>query len=186
MDLRPIHVRKNFIFLFLICFVSPWAEAGYYLSFIGARLNLDYKNIKNAGVISDTQGTIELVGLGGGYTTLTPGNFGYEMGASILGTNSEKLTPPAGWGIPWYYRLAVRGNYAFSFGLFFEVGADLFGSFYQDVESHYLGLGVLYGLGYRINERMNVVLTSTNNSVLFPGDNTRYLRGQVLEYNLTF
>ena len=85
-----------------------------------------------------------------------------------------------------YALTAVRGHYTFGFGLFFEIGADALGSFYQDVESHYLGLGVLYGIGYRISERKNVVLTSTNNSVLFAGDNTRYLRGQVLEYNLTF
>ena len=179
-------MRKNFVFLILISLLSPWAEAGFYGSFIGARLNLDYKNIKNAGVISDTEGTIELVGAGGGYTSLTPGNFGYDFGGAILGTNSEKLNPSAGWGIPWYYRLTARANYAFSFGLFFEVGSDLIGSFYQDVESHYLGVGVLYGLGYRINERMNVALTSTNNSVLFAGENTRYLRGQVLEFNMSF
>ena len=55
-------MKKNILFLILICFLSPFAEAGYFLSFIGARLNLDYKNIKNAGVIADTEGTIELAG----------------------------------------------------------------------------------------------------------------------------
>ncbi len=179
-------MRKNFVFLLLLFLIGPRAEAGYYLSFIGSRLNLDYKSIKNAGVIADTEGSIELAGLGGGYTTMTPGNFGYDFGGAILGTNSQKLNPSPGWGIPWYYRMTARSNYTFPFGLFFEFGFDLLGSFYQDVESHYLGLGVLYGLGYRINERMNVALTSTNNSVLFAGDNTRYLRGQVLEFNLTF
>ncbi len=179
-------MKKHFLFLLLICFISPFADAGYFLKVVGARLNLDYKNIKNAGVIADTEGTIELAGAGGGYSTQAVNTFSYEFGASILGTNSEKLNPRPGWGIPWYYRLETRAHYTFGFGLFFEVGTDLLGSFYQDVESHYLGLGILYGLGYRINERMTVVLTSTNNSVLFAGDNTRYLRGQVLEYNWTF
>ncbi len=167
--------------------MSSWAEARYYVSFIGSRLNLEYKYVKNAGVVADdTTGTIELIGVGGGYTTLTPGSFGFDFGGAILGTNSEKLNPRPGWGIPWYYRLTARANYAFSFGLFFQAGTDILGSFYQETESHYLGLGVLYGIGYKINDRMNVVLTSTNNSVLFAGDNTRYLRGQIFEYNLNF
>ena len=179
-------MRKNFVLILLICIACPWAEAGLYLGFTAARLNLEYLNVKNSGVVADTQGSVELIGFGGGYSLLSPGNLGFDLGAQVLGTNNEKLNPNPAWGTPWYLRFAGRGNYTFSFGLFFQTGIDLISTTSQEAENHYLGLGILYGLGYRINERASLSLTSTNSSVLFAGVNKRYLRGQVFEFNYSF
>jgi hypothetical protein len=179
-------MKRNLFFLILLCSTSIVAEARWYLGALGSREAIDYRNIKNGNVVSDTSGTIQILGVGGGFTSMAPGAFGIDLGLGIEGTNSEKLNPNPDWGTPWYYRVTGQVNYSFSFGLFFHVGAEILGSFYQDVESHYLGLGALYGFGYRINDNVSVSLTGTNSSILFSGDNNRVQRGEVLELNYMF
>jgi hypothetical protein len=174
------------VFLIAICF-GPAASAGYFVSGAGARYNIDYKTVTSlTGETSNTVGDIELIGIGGGITTLAPSNFGYSADILILGTNGQKLIPPPSWGTPWYYRVSGKGNYAFSFGLFFEVGGDLFGSFYQTAESHYFGVGVNVGIGYRFSDKFQLSIAIDNNSVLFAGDHGRVLRGQLLQLNYGF
>jgi hypothetical protein len=177
--------QKLVFFIFILC-LAPLAHAGYFLGVVGSHLNLEYKSVRTGTVEAETKGYVELAGFTGGYTTMAPGNFGYEFGLGFLGTNAQNLEPKPDWRTTWYYRVTTKGFYTFSFGLFFTLGADVLVSFYQDGESHYLGIGALLGLGYRINERAYVSLSNVNSSILFAGDNYRTLRGQVLDLTYTF
>jgi hypothetical protein len=179
-------MRVSLLIALLTLIYSSFSEAGFYLGGVGSRLNVDYQNVKIDGSITNTNGSVELIGMSLGYVQMSPGNFGYELGFQILGTNSQNLNPDPSWGTPWYIRPAGRLNYTFPFKLFLQVGSDLIASVHQDQESHYLGLGFLFGLGYRFNDRVFVALTSTNSSILFAGEYKRYLRGQVIEFNYSF
>jgi len=96
------------------------------------------------------------------------------------------LSPKPDWGNPWYYRASAKVNYTTKYKLFFDFGGDLMGSLYQDVPSHYFGVGFDFGIGYKINEMFYVVITNTNSSVLFNADNYRVLRGQIFQAFYTF
>ncbi len=117
---------------------------------------------------------------------MAPGAGGYELGLGFLGTNAINVEPKTDWHTTWFYRLSGKVNYTFSFGLFFTTGADVLVSFYQDGESHYLGVGALLGIGYRIDEHSSVSLSNVNSSILFAGDNYRALRGQTLDLIYSF
>lgn len=180
-------MKNTFVIFLLACCLSSAAQSAYFVSFVGARLNADYKNVRNSdNSVSDLSGNLELIGMGGGLTTQAPGNFGYSADLAILGTNSQKLSYNPNWGIPWYYRIAGKANYTFSFGLFFEFGGDILGSFYQDAENHYLGVGANAGIGYKINEHFSVSVSIDNSSVLFAGENKRVLRGQLVQLTYKF
>lgn len=182
-------MRINSIILIFL-FVFLWATgvfAGLFVTGVGMRMNADYKNVTNsAGNTSDLTGDIELIGFGGGYTTMAPGNFGYTGELIFLGTNGQRLNFNPNWGVPWYHRFSLKANYTFSFGLYFEVGSDVISSFYQDAESRYFGLGVNLGAGYRINQNFLATLAIDNSSILFAGENRRFLRGYMAQLSYLF
>lgn len=179
-------LKKLFAFFIAFSFGSV-AFGARYLSIVGSKLNADYKTVTSeTGETSNTVGDIELIGFGGGISTQAPGAFGVNLEILFLGTNGQKLTPPPRWGVPWYFRIAGKGNYTFSFGLYFEVGADILSSLYQDGESHYLGMGFNSGIGYRFSEMLRVLVSMENSSILFAGDHGRYLRGHLIQLMYAF
>lgn len=180
-------IKNAFVIFLFACFLGSVSQAGLFVTGMGGRINADYKNVTSStGEVSDLFGELELVGVGGGYTTMTPGNFGYTGEVAFLGTNGQKLNFNPNWGVPWYYRVAGKANYTFSFGLYFEIGADIIGSFYQNVENHYFGLGVNFGIGYRINQNFLLTIAMDNSSVLFAGENRRVLRGNLIQLSYLF
>jgi hypothetical protein len=180
-------MTKMFLFLFIACGIGSFAYGAKYITIVGSKLNADYKAVTSeTGEVSNTVGDIELIGFGGGLTTQAPGAFGTNLELLFLGTNGQKLTPPPRWGVPWYFRASGKGNYTFSFGLYFEIGGDVIGTFHQDGESHYLGLGVNAGMGYRFSEQIRVCVAMENSSILFAVDNGRYLRGHLVQLIYVF
>lgn len=167
------------LFILVLAMASP-VRAKYFVSLTGARYRIDYGNVRIGDSSHDVHGDIELVGLGAGLTTLSPG-FGYEAQLQLLGTNSQKLTPEPDWGTTWYYRVIGKGNYMLPFGGFVFIGGDLMGTFLQSTESHYFGPGGFTGLGYRFNERFTASISNPNSSILFSGNSERVMRGIVIE-----
>lgn len=179
-------MKKTIAFTLFFCVISLSARAEYFLNLTGSHLNLDYKTVETPTTVSDITGSIQLIGIGGGYTTLAPGTFGYDLGLNFLGTNSESLTPNPDWGVPWYYKISAHVNYSFTFGLYFQLGTEVLSSFYQNTEHHYFGIGLSYGLGYRISPQFAIAISGVNSSMLFSGQNTRVLRGEIIECSFLF
>jgi hypothetical protein len=152
-----------------------------------ARLTADFRSVKieALGEVPVT-GSLELLGFQAGWENMSAGNLGGDFSLGILGVNSQKLVPDPEWGIPWFYRIAGKMNYMTGNGLFAFIGADLIGNLYSS-EYQYFGPGVVFGIGVRIKDKVNIVLGGTNNSILFAIDpRKRFLRGSIFEVNILF
>jgi hypothetical protein len=179
-------MRLKVMVVIFISLFYQMAHARAFLGLMAAHLNIEYKTVDVGGSSADVKGSLEMIGLHGGLINVSPGNLGYEISLGIFGANSQKVEPPPNWGTPWYYKLTGKINYTFSFGLYPYIGVDVIGNLYKDTESHYFGPGVVFGVGYKIKDNVMIAIGSTNNSVLYAGDNNRYIRGEVLEVNYGF
>ncbi len=179
-------MKQQLVFFVLSLCLAPLSQAAYFVGVSGSHLNLDYKSVRTANVESPTSGYLELVGFNGGIRNQEKSAMGYELAFGLFGTNAINVKPKPDWGTTWFYRVSGKGLYTFSFGLFFLGGADVLVSFYQDGESHYLGVGALVGMGYRYNDSVTFSLSNVNSSILFAGDNYRTLRGQILDFTYAF
>src|SRR5688500_4487757 len=87
------------------------AQARWYGGVAFSNLNADFRNVDIGPSEASVSGSMEIIGVQGGWENMSAGNLGADVSLAILGANSQKLSPDPNWGIPWFYRITAKGNY---------------------------------------------------------------------------